>query len=249
MSIRAVKNVVQAKPTIEGAGVHLRRAFGFGDTTRVRSVPAARRFPQRTFRRTISRDFRGIRIAASRPSPTSSRATCEHGDSLGNHGSLGARRHPVDDRRQRHHPSGNAPRGHDRPHARLPALGQSPRRAEDDVAALSGQSRRRHPGSDRRRRHERAHRLRRVSGARRVRSTASPPTRSISTSPSRPGSADRSRSKRHVTPSRTSSTVAATSAMPPTPHAVYRSPRRPPGSRAFNDDAATPVRRRSTIDR
>ena len=32
MSIRPVKRVVQSKPTLEGAGVHLRRAFGF-DTT------------------------------------------------------------------------------------------------------------------------------------------------------------------------------------------------------------------------
>jgi redox-sensitive bicupin YhaK (pirin superfamily) len=32
MSIRPVKRIVEAKPTIEGAGVHLRRAFGFGDT-------------------------------------------------------------------------------------------------------------------------------------------------------------------------------------------------------------------------
>ena len=32
MSIRAVKRIVQAQPTIEGAGVRLRRAFGFGDT-------------------------------------------------------------------------------------------------------------------------------------------------------------------------------------------------------------------------
>jgi redox-sensitive bicupin YhaK (pirin superfamily) len=32
MSIRPVKKIVQAKPTLEGAGVHLRRAFGFGDT-------------------------------------------------------------------------------------------------------------------------------------------------------------------------------------------------------------------------
>jgi hypothetical protein len=31
MSIRPVKKVVKARPTIEGAGVHLRRAFGFGD--------------------------------------------------------------------------------------------------------------------------------------------------------------------------------------------------------------------------
>jgi len=33
MSIRPVKRLVQAKPTLEGAGVHLRRAFGFGNTT------------------------------------------------------------------------------------------------------------------------------------------------------------------------------------------------------------------------
>src|ERR1700687_6179676 len=32
MSIRPVKRVVQSKPTVEGAGVKLRRAFGFGDT-------------------------------------------------------------------------------------------------------------------------------------------------------------------------------------------------------------------------
>ena len=32
MSIRPVKRLVQATPTREGAGVHLRRAFGFGDT-------------------------------------------------------------------------------------------------------------------------------------------------------------------------------------------------------------------------
>jgi redox-sensitive bicupin YhaK (pirin superfamily) len=32
MSIRAVKRIVEAQPTVEGAGVKLRRAFGFGDT-------------------------------------------------------------------------------------------------------------------------------------------------------------------------------------------------------------------------
>jgi redox-sensitive bicupin YhaK (pirin superfamily) len=32
MSIRPVKKIIQSKPTMEGAGVHLRRAFGFGDT-------------------------------------------------------------------------------------------------------------------------------------------------------------------------------------------------------------------------
>lgn len=33
MSIRPVKSITQAQPTLEGAGVHLRRAFGFGNTT------------------------------------------------------------------------------------------------------------------------------------------------------------------------------------------------------------------------
>jgi quercetin 2,3-dioxygenase len=33
MSIRPVKKLLTAKPTLEGAGVHLRRAFGFGQTS------------------------------------------------------------------------------------------------------------------------------------------------------------------------------------------------------------------------
>src|SRR5207245_5329311 len=32
MSIRPIKRIVQSQPTIEGAGVKLRRAFGFGNT-------------------------------------------------------------------------------------------------------------------------------------------------------------------------------------------------------------------------
>jgi quercetin 2,3-dioxygenase len=33
MSIRPVKSIIESKPTMEGAGVKLRRGFGFGDTT------------------------------------------------------------------------------------------------------------------------------------------------------------------------------------------------------------------------
>ena len=33
MSIRPAKRIVRAQPTVEGAGVHLRRVFGFGNTT------------------------------------------------------------------------------------------------------------------------------------------------------------------------------------------------------------------------
>src|SRR5215212_82554 len=32
MSLRPVKRLIKAKPTLEGAGVRLRRAFGFGNT-------------------------------------------------------------------------------------------------------------------------------------------------------------------------------------------------------------------------
>jgi len=33
MSIRPMRKLIKAKPTLEGAGVHLRRAFGFGNTS------------------------------------------------------------------------------------------------------------------------------------------------------------------------------------------------------------------------
>jgi redox-sensitive bicupin YhaK (pirin superfamily) len=33
MSLRSVKQLSLSKPVLEGAGVHLRRAFGFGSTT------------------------------------------------------------------------------------------------------------------------------------------------------------------------------------------------------------------------
>ena len=33
MSVRPIKRLISSKPTLEGAGVHLRRAFGFGNTT------------------------------------------------------------------------------------------------------------------------------------------------------------------------------------------------------------------------
>src|SRR5512137_650097 len=33
MSLRPIQRLIRAKPTLEGAGVHLRRAFGFGNTS------------------------------------------------------------------------------------------------------------------------------------------------------------------------------------------------------------------------
>ncbi len=89
MSIRPVKRLVKAKPTIEGAGVHLHRAFGFGNTSDFdpflllddfrNDRPEGYRagFPWHPHRgiETITYVLAG---------------TVEHGDSLGNRGSIGA---------------------------------------------------------------------------------------------------------------------------------------------------------------
>ncbi len=89
MSIRAVKRVVEAQPTVEGAGVRLRRAFGFGDTSETdpflllddfrneRPADYLRGFPWHPHRgiETITYVLAG---------------SVSHGDSLGNAGTLGA---------------------------------------------------------------------------------------------------------------------------------------------------------------
>ena len=72
MSIRPVKRIVQSQPTIEGAGVKLRRAFGFGDTAETDPFLLLDDF--RNDRPPITwRASRGIRTAASKRSRTSSR--------------------------------------------------------------------------------------------------------------------------------------------------------------------------------
>ncbi len=89
MSIRPVNRIVEATPTLEGAGVHLRRAFGFGDTSETdpfllfddfrndRPADYLAGFPWHPHRgiETITYVLAG---------------TVDHGDSLGNRGVLGA---------------------------------------------------------------------------------------------------------------------------------------------------------------
>ena len=89
MSIRPVKRVLESTPTMEGAGVKLRRAFGFGDTSEFdpfllfddfrneRPDDYLAGFPWHPHRgiETITYVLAG---------------TVAHGDSLGNRGSLGA---------------------------------------------------------------------------------------------------------------------------------------------------------------
>jgi redox-sensitive bicupin YhaK (pirin superfamily) len=89
MSIRPVKHVVESKPTLEGAGVKLRRAFGFGETS---DYDPFLLFDD--FRNDRPDDYlagfpwhphRGIETITYVLA-----GTVEHGDSLGNRGSLGA---------------------------------------------------------------------------------------------------------------------------------------------------------------
>jgi redox-sensitive bicupin YhaK (pirin superfamily) len=89
MSIRPVKRIVQSKPTIEGAGVKLRRAFGFGDTGETDPFLL---FDD--FRNDRPDDYRaGFPWHPHRGIETITyvlAGTVEHGDSLGNRGALGA---------------------------------------------------------------------------------------------------------------------------------------------------------------
>src|SRR6188474_798829 len=89
MSIRPVKKIIQSKPTMEGAGVHLRRAFGFGDTKEFDPFLLLDDFrndnPDEYAAGFPWHPHRGIETITYVLS-----GTVSHGDSLGNQGTLGA---------------------------------------------------------------------------------------------------------------------------------------------------------------
>ena len=89
MSIRPIKQITSTVPTLEGAGVKLQRAFGFGDTD---DVDPFLLFDD--FRNDVPDDYRaGFPWHPHRGIETITyvlAGSVEHGDSLGNRGSLGA---------------------------------------------------------------------------------------------------------------------------------------------------------------
>jgi redox-sensitive bicupin YhaK (pirin superfamily) len=89
MSVRPIKQVLQAKPTIEGAGVKLKRAFGFGNTSEFDPFLLFDDFRNDTPADYLAgfpwHPHRGIETITYVLA-----GNVEHGDSLGNRGSLGA---------------------------------------------------------------------------------------------------------------------------------------------------------------
>ena len=89
MSLRPVKRLIKSKPTREGAGVHLRRAFGFGNTSEFDPFLLLD-----DFRNDVPVDYlagfpwhphRGIETVTYVLA-----GTVEHGDSMGNRGAIAA---------------------------------------------------------------------------------------------------------------------------------------------------------------
>ncbi len=168
MSIRPVKSVSQSQPVIEGAGVRLRRAFGFGNTSDFDPFLLLDDFrnenPQDYLAGFPWHPHRGIETITYVLA-----GTVSHGDSLGNQGQMGAgdvqwmtagrgilhQEMPQGDERGRMHGF--------QLWANLPASQKMTR------SSLPGHCFRRHPHRDRRRRDQRTHYLRKFLGEARTR--------------------------------------------------------------------------------
>ena len=132
MSIRPVKRIVQATPTLEGAGVKLRRAFGFGETEEFDPFLLLDDFRNDE----AGRLPRGIPVASAPRHRDDHLRPRWHGRAQRQPRQLGRARRgrrAMDDVRQRDPPSGDAEGRPERTHARIPALGESSVAPEDDA--------------------------------------------------------------------------------------------------------------------
>jgi len=88
MTLRPVKRIIKSKPTLEGAGVHLRRAFGFGTTAEFDPFLLLDDFrndhPENYLAGFPWHPHRGIETITYMLA-----GTVEHGDSLGHRGVIG----------------------------------------------------------------------------------------------------------------------------------------------------------------
>ena len=148
MSIRPVKKIIESKPTLEGAGVHLRRAFGFGDTKEFDPFLLLDDFrndnPDEYKAGFPWHPHRGIETITYVLA-----GEVEHGDSLGNRGLIGAGdvqwMTAGSGIMHQEMPKGDA---QGRMHG-FQLWANLPKRVEDDRAALPGHQGRRHSGGHR----------------------------------------------------------------------------------------------------
>jgi redox-sensitive bicupin YhaK (pirin superfamily) len=89
MSLRPIKRIIESHPTLEGAGVHLRRAFGFGTTSEFDPFLLLDDFrndrPEDYLAGFPWHPHRGIETITYVLT-----GTVEHGDSIGNRGAIAA---------------------------------------------------------------------------------------------------------------------------------------------------------------
>ena len=211
MSVRPVRQMSRPQPTLEGAGVKLQRAFGFGNTTDYDPFLLFDDFrndnPDEYLAGFPWHPHRGIETITYVLA-----GDVEHGDSLGNRGTLGAgdvqwmtagsgilhQEMPKGDAQGRMHG--------------FQLWSNLPSSLKMTQAALPGrESARTFPRSPTTTARGRASSAA-ASGARADRWTAWPPSRAISTSPCRPAGRSGCRSSARTTPSPTCSRAAARSA-------------------------------------